>query len=90
MYSINIQKQELSTAETYGHTLIGENCVVVRHRCYMYMLLSLVYSLMSIIESFLRYTRCLNFKKINKSRLIANSSPCTTTVFIFDFLFHGC
>ena len=32
---INTIKQELSTAKTYGHTLLHERYVVDRHRCNM-------------------------------------------------------
>ena len=42
-------------------------------------LLSLVYLLMRVITSFLRYTGYLNFIKYPKQHFTANSSPCTTT-----------
>ena len=35
MYYINTLKQELDTAKTYEHNLIGERLVVERHRCHM-------------------------------------------------------
>ena len=35
MYYINTLKQELSTAKTYEHNLLGARSVVDRHRCNM-------------------------------------------------------
>ena len=35
MYYINILKQELSTANIYGHNVLDERSVVDRHRCHM-------------------------------------------------------
>ena len=35
MYNINIVKQELSSAKTYGHNLLEERHVINSHRCHM-------------------------------------------------------
>ena len=61
MYYINTLKQELGTAKTYEQNFIEEKSVVDGHRCHMAE--SLVYLLMRIIASFLRYTGYQNFIK---------------------------
>ena len=78
MYYINTLKQELGTAKTYKHNLFDDKSAMIDIDAIW--LLNLVYLLMRIIASFLRYTGYQNVIKDSiQHRIIANSSSCTTS-----------
>ena len=77
MYYINTLKQELGTAKTYEHNFLTRSMSLIDIDAIW--LLSLVYLLMRIIASFLRYTGYQNFIKDHIRHVILLMELCTTT-----------
>ena len=77
MYYINTLKQELGTAKTYDHNLLGEKSVFGRHRCHM----AAKFGVFVDEDQSKLPTLCWLpkiHKRPYKSHLLANSSSCTT------------
>ena len=75
---MNTLKQELSTAKTYEHNRLDETSIVDRHRCHMAVKFGLFVDEDHSKLPTLYWLPKL-YKRPYKSRLIANSSLCTTT-----------
>ena len=75
---VNTLKQELGTAKTYEHTLLGKKSVVDRHRCYTAAKFGVF-----VDEDHSKLLPLHWLPKLHKipctSRFIANSSSCSTT-----------
>ena len=80
MNYINTLKQEFGTAKTYEHTMLEETFDVDRHRCHIAakfgVFVDKVHTCCKLPAS---YWFPKLHKRSYKSRLIANSSSCTTT-----------
>ena len=78
MYYIYTLKQELSTANIYEHNSLDERYVVDRHRCHMTSNFGVF-----VDEDHCKLPMLYGLPKLHKrpykSRVIANSSSCTTT-----------
>ena len=78
MHYINTLKQELTTAKTYDHNRLDETSVVDKQRCHMAAKFGVF-----VDEEYSRLPTLYWSPKLltrrYKSRLIANSSSCTTT-----------